>query len=102
MKSLIAILGFTLSAGFFTIAASSLADAQQARNVAEFCGVWQGICNRTGSRSECASRATECRSSGCFHFNRPGPRCFSNAADRALTDVRLAPNPERERARRAK
>ena len=107
MKGLLLGLAITLTAGLFTTLVPAPAEAQQARNVAEFCGVWRGVCNRTcptgpgNCTGECASRASACRTSGCFQFNRPGPRCFNNAADRALTDASLAPNPDRERARRA-
>lgn len=93
-----------LSAG----APTSSSRAQEARNVTEFCGVWQGVCRRTcpttttSCRDECSSRAAECRANGCFRFTRAATRCFNNAADRALTDAKLAPDPEAERARRAR
>ena len=108
MKRLVLRLSFILSVAVLTVLPPVSSDAEQARNVAEFCGVWERVCNRTcpagpgNCRGECAARATGCRSSGCFHFNRPGPRCFSNASDRALTDTRRAPNPQQERARRAR
>jgi len=91
--------------GIFAVSASKTATAQEARNVAEFCGIFQGVCRRTcpggGDCSpECATRAATCRATGCFPFNVPGPRCFNNPSDRALTDAKLAPNPERERKRR--
>jgi hypothetical protein len=107
MRGLLRGLNTTLAAGLLAILLFAPADAQQARNVTEFCGVWRGVCNRTcptgagNCTGECATRHAACRTSGCFHFNRPGPRCFNNAADRALTDANLAPNPDRERARRA-
>ena len=89
----------------FAVSSPNAAIAQEARNVTEFCGVFQGVCRRTcpggqDCSTACAERASRCRSSGCFHFNSPGPRCFNNPSDRALTDVRLAPNPEAERKRR--
>ena len=102
MNRLIAGPAHFVSAAIVAIAfISSSAEAQQARNVAEFCGVWQGVCNRTcpsgpgNCRSECASRVAACRSSGCFHFNNPGPRCFNNARDRERTDAKYAPDPKR-------
>jgi len=101
------LLGAALAALLFTALVPAPAEAQQARNIPEFCNVWQRICNRTcpsgpgNCTGECASRHAACRTSGCFHFNRPGPRCFNNAADRALTDANLARNPDQERARRA-
>jgi hypothetical protein len=88
--------------------AAVAAEAQEARTVAEFCGVFQGACNRTCPSGpapcpdECRSRAAACRSSGCFFFRSPGSRCFNNPADRRLTDARLAPDPDAERARRAR
>jgi hypothetical protein len=88
MKGLLLGLGVTLAVGLLTTLVSVPAEAQRGRNVAEFCNVWQRICNRTcptgpgNCRSECASRNSACRTSGCFHFNRPRPRCFNNPADR--------------------
>ena len=87
---------------------SSAAEAQQARNLAEFCVTWQGVCNRTcpsgagNCTRDCASRVAACRSSGCFHFNNPGPRCFNSARDRARTDAKYAPDPKRAMERRQK
>lgn len=102
-------LALVLSAGIINLAvASSPAEAQQARTVSQFCAVWQGVCNRTcrsgpgNCTGECASRAAACRSNGCFHFNNPGPRCFSDARARELTDAKHAPDPQRERERRQK
>jgi hypothetical protein len=80
--------------------------AQVARNVAEFCGIWVGVCNRTcpagagNCTQSCNQRAADCRASGCFFFNIPRPRCFNNPADLQLTNAALAPNPAAERARR--
>jgi hypothetical protein len=82
------------------------AGAQQAKNVAEFCATWRGVCNRTCPQGrgncdpECNRRLAQCRKTGCFHFNVPRPRCWSNAEDRRLTDLRLAPDPEAARAKR--
>jgi hypothetical protein len=96
-------LALVLSAAFFTTVVPTTAEAQQARNIAEFCASFQGVCNRTCTtgpgtcRNACASRRSACLTSGCFHFNSPGPRCFSNAAHRAMTDAKLAPDPERVR-----
>ena len=94
-----------IACGKFFFSATYRATAQEARNLGEFCGVWQGVCNRTcpgggNCASVCRDRAAQCQSSGCFHFNSPRPRCFNNTSDRALTDARLAPNPEAERKRR--
>jgi hypothetical protein len=56
---------------------------------ATFCGGWYAVCKRTlppnGSVAECDRRRAECLSSGCFQFNRTGPRCKSNPNDLALT-----------------
>ena len=107
MSRLIVGLAFVLSVGVFAFISSS-AEAQQARNLAEFCVVWQGVCNRTcpsgaGNCSrDCASRVAACRSSGCFHFNNPGPRCYNNARDRERTDAKYAPDPKRAMERRQK
>ncbi len=101
-------LALMLSAMLFAIAVPTPVEAQQARNVAEFCGSFQGICNRTcrggpgTCRNDCASRYSTCLTSECFFFNSPGPRCFSNAGHRAMTDAKLAPDPERVRRQRAK
>jgi hypothetical protein len=97
-------LACALALGIF-FSATNTATAQVARNVGEFCGIRQLVCNRTcrggGDCSlDCTTRLAACRSNGCFHFNQPRPRCFNNAGDLALTDIKLAPNPERERIRR--
>jgi hypothetical protein len=102
MKALTIVSAFILGLCNFS---PSPVSAQEARNVAEFCVVWQRICGRTCPSGkdcsvECSRRASQCRSSGCFPFNSPGPRCFNSASDRALTDARRAPNPEVERKRR--
>ena len=102
MKRVVALL-VTVAAVHLSLAS---ARAQEARSLAEFCGVWQGVCNRTcaagagNCRPVCAQRRGTCLSTQCFPFNRPGPRCFNSAADRALTDAALAPDPRRERERR--
>jgi hypothetical protein len=99
-------LAIGLGAAFFTNVTMTTADAQQARNVTEFCDVWMLVCNRTcpngpgNCTAVCSSRHGTCLSTGCFPFRSPGPRCYANASDRALTDAKLAPNPERERQRR--
>jgi hypothetical protein len=64
------------------IVASSLA---QAETRAQFCARWHGVCARcdglgaTVSRQTClktcGTRLAECRTSGCYFFNVPGPRC---------------------------
>jgi hypothetical protein len=88
MKGPLLGVGVTLAVGLFTTLVSVPAEAQRTRTVAEFCTFWQRTCNRTcptgpgNCRRECASRASACRTSGCFHFNSPGPRCFNNPADR--------------------
>ena len=54
-----------------------------------FCGGWRVVCHRTlppgGSPKVCTERYTQCLSSGCYFFNKPGPRCKNNPADLALT-----------------
>jgi hypothetical protein len=98
----------TMIAWLFMAAVPTPVMAQQAKNVVEFCGVWQGVCNRTcpsgpgKCAAECSTRASGCRTSGCFQFSKPGPRCFNSAADREMTDANRASNPDRERARRAR
>jgi hypothetical protein len=95
-----------LGATLLLLAIATPASAQVARNVGEFCGIWQGVCNRTcpagvGRCDQgCSSRRATCEASGCFPFESPRPRCFNNAADLALTDAAKAPNPAAERARR--
>ncbi len=83
--------------GFAIVAASvglfgSLADQAQGAtrcSNATFCGGWFSVCKRTippgGSIAVCNQRRAACLSSGCFHFNSPGPRCKSNPADLKLT-----------------
>jgi hypothetical protein len=98
-------LASALALGIFFFSAPDTATAQEARNLGEFCAVWQRVCNRTcpgggNCASVCRERVAQCQSSGCFHFNSPEPRCFNNASDRGLTNLRLAPNPEQERKRR--
>ena len=74
---------------FMLVAFATPASAQE-RTQAQFCGVWENVCNRTcptgpgTCRDVCASRLRQCHSNGCFHFNVPAPRCYSSAADRAL------------------
>jgi hypothetical protein len=90
-----------------SIALPIQAAAQEARNLREFCAVWQGVCNRTcpagpgQCTNDCASRRGACQATGCYHFNSPGARCFDNAEARRLTDTKYAPDPAAERARRA-
>ena len=97
-----------LGAAFLSAGISTSVSAQEAKSVSQFCAIWERICNRTcttgpGTCSPvCSSRRSACTTSGCFHFNSPGPRCFANAQDRGLTDLKLAPNPEAERKRRAR
>jgi hypothetical protein len=56
---------------------------------ATFCGGWYAVCKRTlprnGSVAECDRRRAACLASGCFQFNKTGPRCKSNPRDLALT-----------------
>jgi hypothetical protein len=106
MRHAVAASAMIVVAGLFAPLAIVPAQAQQARNVAEFCQVWQGTCNRTcpsgpgTCRPVCAQRFATCMTTQCYPFNVPGPRCFANATDRQLTDVGRAPNRERERQRR--
>jgi hypothetical protein len=104
MKHIVSII--ILVAGLSAIA--PLAEAQQARNLAEFCGVWQGVCNRTcpagtgNCQPVCAQRRATCMTTRCFPFNNPGPRCFTDASARQATDTKYAPNPQSEQQRRAR
>jgi hypothetical protein len=51
-----------------------------------FCGGWLAVCRRTGGQADvCQQRHEACLTSGCFFFNRPGPRCKDNPGDLALT-----------------
>ena len=56
-----------------------------------FCGTWLKLCNKTCPGGPgtcggvCSARHKACLSSGCFHFNTPGPRCQSNALDETAT-----------------
>jgi hypothetical protein len=36
----------------------------------------------------------------CVPINRPGPRCYTDATARELTDPKYAPDPQRARERR--
>src|SRR5262245_9925239 len=55
-----------------------------------FCTAFEQICQRTCPQGPgscgaiCGQRLEACRSSGCFHFNVPRPRCETNSADVAL------------------
>ena len=106
MKRAIAGCAMILMAGLFAPAGS--VQAQQAKNLAEFCGVWQGVCNRTcpsgagNCRPVCTERRATCLATKCFPFHSPGPRCFTDATARELTNTKYAPDPQRERERRAK
>lgn len=53
-----------------------------------FCNGWHGVCLRTCPGGDCSGvcrqRLATCRTTGCFHFNVPRPRCDSDAEDVAL------------------
>ena len=56
-----------------------------------FCGTWLRLCNKTCPEGPgkcervCAQRYKGCRTSGCFFFNVPGPRCEGNSNDEIAT-----------------
>jgi hypothetical protein len=56
-----------------------------------FCAVWAQVCQRTcvqgagNCGAACGQRLDACRSSGCFHFSSPRPRCDSDPEDVALS-----------------
>ena len=56
-----------------------------------FCGTWLKLCNKTCPEGPgtcgtvCAQRYKGCRSSGCFFFNVPRPRCEGNSDDMVAT-----------------
>ena len=81
-------LAIACAAGFAALGSVPSAHAAGCSKAA-FCAGWYVVCKRTlpagGSVSVCDSRRSACLSSGCFHFNSPGPRCVSNPADVALT-----------------
>ena len=55
----------------------------------KFCSTWLSLCKQTSPGPQgpgvCASRHSSCLSSGCFHFNNPGPRCETSAEDKSVT-----------------
>jgi hypothetical protein len=66
--------------------AIALTLAPEATNAAPsrsgFCNFWNAVCLRIGGRQDvCATRHTNCLSSGCFFFSNPRPRCENNAFD---------------------
>jgi hypothetical protein len=109
MKRVITGSAIILVVGLFAALTSVVpAGAQQAKNLAQFCEIWQRVCNRTcpsgaGScQPECTSRRATCMGTKCFPFSNPGPRCFTDSTARELTDTKYAPDPQRERDRRSK
>jgi len=78
-------------AGLLALAVLSLAPPAAAQSCPTnvFCGGWRNVCLRTCPAGDCTAVCTQrynaCLSSGCFHFNSPGPRCKSNPADLKLT-----------------
>jgi hypothetical protein len=81
----------SVSFGVLFHSAQHADSATQCSN-ATFCGGWYAVCKRTAPArggtvdiAECDRRRAACLSSGCFFFNRPGPRCKSNPNDLALT-----------------
>ena len=67
-------------AGLLVLLGVASAEAQS-RNA--FCARWHNVCKSTcpagtpkvSCHATCADRLAACRSSGCYHFNNPGPRC---------------------------
>jgi hypothetical protein len=59
-----------------------------------FCAAWAQVCQRNCAQGAgncgtiCGQRLDACRSSGCFHFNAPRPRCDNNPEDVALSRQR--------------
>ncbi len=83
-----AVSGFAfLLVSFFL--APAPAGAAPACSNAVFCGGWHAVCRRTlppgGSVAVCDARHAACLKTGCYHFNRPGPRCKHNPMDLSLT-----------------
>jgi hypothetical protein len=79
-----------LAMTIFAVAGLSVCPAFAAGSEA-FCSTWLKLCNKTcpdgpGScGGACAQRDGGCRTSGCFFFNIPGPRCEGNRNDDIAT-----------------
>lgn len=62
--------------------------AAAAPSRAGFCAYWKAVCMRTlrpgDQPSVCATRLSDCLSSGCYFFNNPRPRCENNTFDTNL------------------
>jgi hypothetical protein len=96
MMKLVFGLALVLSAVFLATAPTS---AQPAATQDVFCDRWGGVFGRVcrpgvEPRFSCQEQrqflTRECKRTGCFNF-RSGARCFSNAADRELTDPKYRP-----------
>lgn len=80
---------FMLFAAAFGLVTLSSASAQTVSQ-SHFCRNWLQVCNRTCPAGPgqcgptCNARHSACLAGGCFHFNRPGPRCYSNPGDRQM------------------
>jgi hypothetical protein len=78
--------------GLLLIAAAT-AEAQGAKGkcpVNVFCRGWHSVCLRVSTQfpnyqEVCAQRMQQCVSTRCFPFSSPGPRCYDNPRDMALT-----------------
>ena len=76
MKHFLAALGFLLLLGS--------AGPANAETRAQFCSRWNVVCQKTCPPGQncnpvCAERVAGCRTNGCYFFNRPGPRCETDA-----------------------
>jgi hypothetical protein len=66
-------------------------DARPKASRVTFCSAWAQVCQRTCPQGPgncgafCGQHLDACRSTGCFHFNNPRPRCDSNPKDVALS-----------------
>lgn len=72
---------------FILLFADTTTAVNAAPSRASFCAFWQRVCVRTSPPSStkiCATRQTDCLSSGCYFFNNPRPRCESNEFDLKL------------------
>jgi hypothetical protein len=65
-------------------------ESARAETRAQFCARWHAVCTQCTGRGatvpretclyHCAARLQECRTSGCYFFNVPGPRCQGQAS----------------------
>lgn len=62
-----------------------LSDPPQPEPKTEFCTRWHNVCLQTcpkdvsteTCRATCENRLRDCPGIGCYHFDKPGPRCQS-------------------------